>query len=186
MCLSTRTLETKVCAVSHASARAALDGRCACAWRACVRVPQLLAHGTISKAVDVYSFGVLLWQMYSGSRPWSGLTHAQIIFKVRRPARPPLPPATSYPPPAPSPHPTLPIACLLAARAPSADARPLSFSHVRPPQVVQERQRLHWGADALPVYRQLAEACMAYDPQARPGFAAVVETLDALRSSLME
>ncbi len=49
----------------------------------CVSSLQLLTNGTMSKAVDVYSFGVLLWQMYTGSRPWSGLTHAQIILKVK-------------------------------------------------------------------------------------------------------
>lgn len=30
--------------------------------------PELLEHGSISKAVDVYSFGVLLWQMLASSR----------------------------------------------------------------------------------------------------------------------
>lgn len=34
------------------------------------------------QAVDVYSFGVLLWQMYTSSRPWSGLTHSQILMLV--------------------------------------------------------------------------------------------------------
>lgn len=44
--------------------------------------PELVLHGTVSRAVDVYSFGVLLWQMYTGSRPWSGLTHSQIIMLI--------------------------------------------------------------------------------------------------------
>eukprot|EP00798_Chlamydomonas_sp_ICE-L_P002176 gene2176-12166_t len=44
--------------------------------------PETLISGVISKATDVYSFGVLMWQMYTMSRPWSGLSHAQIIMKV--------------------------------------------------------------------------------------------------------
>ena len=36
----------------------------------------------IPLALQVYSFGVLLWQMYTGSRPWSGLSHAQIVMQV--------------------------------------------------------------------------------------------------------
>mmetsp|Transcript_35206 Transcript_35206/g.78353 ORF Transcript_35206/g.78353 Transcript_35206/m.78353 type:complete len:865 (-) Transcript_35206:387-2981(-) len=44
--------------------------------------PETLVNGIVSKATDVYSYGVLLWQMYTGSRPWSGLTHAQIIMQV--------------------------------------------------------------------------------------------------------
>ncbi|GLC36181.1 hypothetical protein PLESTF_001471200 [Pleodorina starrii] len=44
--------------------------------------PELVLHGTVSRAVDVYSFGVLLWQMYTGSRPWAGLTHSQIIMLI--------------------------------------------------------------------------------------------------------
>ncbi|KAG1673547.1 hypothetical protein FOA52_003847 [Chlamydomonas sp. UWO 241] len=44
--------------------------------------PETLTKGSVSKATDVYSFGVLLWQMYTCSRPWSGLSHAQIIMMV--------------------------------------------------------------------------------------------------------
>eukprot|EP00798_Chlamydomonas_sp_ICE-L_P025632 gene25632-11290_t len=44
--------------------------------------PEALLQGTISKATDVYSFGVLMWQMYTCSRPWCGLTHAQIVMQV--------------------------------------------------------------------------------------------------------
>ncbi len=46
--------------------------------------PELVLNGTVSRAVDVYSFGVLLWQMYTGSRPWSGLTHSQIIMMISK------------------------------------------------------------------------------------------------------
>lgn len=49
--------------------------------------PETLMQGTVSKAVDVYSFGVLLWQMYTSSRPWSGLTHSQILMLVAQQVR---------------------------------------------------------------------------------------------------
>lgn len=32
------------------------------------QAPELLEHGVTSKAADVYSFGVLLWQMLASSR----------------------------------------------------------------------------------------------------------------------
>mmetsp|Transcript_19044 Transcript_19044/g.32598 ORF Transcript_19044/g.32598 Transcript_19044/m.32598 type:complete len:905 (+) Transcript_19044:39-2753(+) len=44
--------------------------------------PELLTDGLLTKATDVYSFGVLMWQMYTGSRPWSGMRHAQIMVKL--------------------------------------------------------------------------------------------------------
>lgn len=44
--------------------------------------PELLARGELSPAADVYAFGVCLWQMWTGARPWHGLTHAQIVRAV--------------------------------------------------------------------------------------------------------
>ena len=34
--------------------------------------PELLRDGQLSKAADVYAFGVLLWEMYVAERPWAG------------------------------------------------------------------------------------------------------------------
>ena len=34
--------------------------------------PELLTAGRLSKAADVYAFGVLCWECYTGRRPWEG------------------------------------------------------------------------------------------------------------------
>eukprot|EP00877_Chromochloris_zofingiensis_P005863 jgi/Chrzof1/152/Cz01g05090.t1_MAPK len=44
--------------------------------------PEVLLDGHISQAMDVYAFGVLLWEMCTGSRAWAGLHHAAIICQV--------------------------------------------------------------------------------------------------------
>ncbi|CAL5218507.1 g194 [Coccomyxa viridis] len=44
--------------------------------------PELLTTGRLSKSVDVYAFGVLLWEMCTGKRPWAGMMQMQIIFHV--------------------------------------------------------------------------------------------------------
>ncbi|GFR53121.1 hypothetical protein Agub_g15837 [Astrephomene gubernaculifera] len=44
--------------------------------------PELLIDGLLSKAADVYSFGVVVWEMFSGQRPFSGLTHGQILHAI--------------------------------------------------------------------------------------------------------
>lgn len=44
--------------------------------------PELLTTGKLSKATDVYAFGVTLWEMLTGQRPWAGLLQMQVIFHV--------------------------------------------------------------------------------------------------------
>ena len=44
--------------------------------------PHMKQALTLPLSSQIYSFGVLLWQMYTGSRPWSGLSHAQIVMQV--------------------------------------------------------------------------------------------------------
>lgn len=62
--VASQELMTKTCGtVSHQAQEALLDG-------------------IVSKAGDVYSYGVLLYEMYTGKRAWDGLSQAQVIFAV--------------------------------------------------------------------------------------------------------
>jgi serine/threonine protein kinase len=40
--------------------------------------PELLMKGVMSMAVDVYSWGVVAWEMFMGHRPYSGMSHSQV------------------------------------------------------------------------------------------------------------
>ncbi|KAL3144130.1 hypothetical protein ABBQ32_003920 [Trebouxia sp. C0010 RCD-2024] len=44
--------------------------------------PELMLEGSLSQAVDVYAFGVVLWEMYTAQRPWAGMRQAQIVHTV--------------------------------------------------------------------------------------------------------
>ena len=41
--------------------------------------PELLGRGLLSKATDVYSFGVILFELFSGSRAYPGMQAPQIM-----------------------------------------------------------------------------------------------------------
>ncbi|GFO30864.1 protein kinase [Plakobranchus ocellatus] len=53
--------------------------------------PELLVAGEITTKADVYSFGILLWEMYTREMPYAGSTVFQILEQVRRNKRPPVP-----------------------------------------------------------------------------------------------
>lgn len=44
--------------------------------------PELLLHGHASKASDVYAFGILLWELATGRRPYSGTPVGMLAHKV--------------------------------------------------------------------------------------------------------
>jgi serine/threonine protein kinase len=47
-------------------------------WGALAYLAPEAAKGTVGKAADVYSFGVMLWEMAAGVRPYLGLTTPQV------------------------------------------------------------------------------------------------------------
>jgi serine/threonine protein kinase len=44
--------------------------------------PEMISDGEVSQAIDVYAFGIVLWEMCSGMIPWAGVPDATIMFKV--------------------------------------------------------------------------------------------------------
>jgi len=44
--------------------------------------PERLMSDAVVKSVDVYSVGILLWQLMTRKRPFMGLTWAQVVFQV--------------------------------------------------------------------------------------------------------
>lgn len=40
---------------------------------------ELLKDGILGTFTDIYSFGVIMWELYMSQRPWAGLRHAQVI-----------------------------------------------------------------------------------------------------------
>ncbi|KAK9828701.1 hypothetical protein WJX72_001598 [[Myrmecia] bisecta] len=54
--------------------------------------PEVLLDGDISLAADVYSFGILMWALFTGTGPYIGLGIHQVIFKlIYQHARPDFP-----------------------------------------------------------------------------------------------
>lgn len=44
--------------------------------------PEVIIEGLVSRASDAYSFGVLLWEMYTGQEPWAHMRPTSIIQAV--------------------------------------------------------------------------------------------------------
>ncbi|GIL79160.1 hypothetical protein Vretimale_16703 [Volvox reticuliferus] len=58
--------------------------------------PEVMLEGRISKAADVYSFGILMWELFCGGDPFAGVPRAHIGHAItkegRRPKFPPFAP----------------------------------------------------------------------------------------------
>jgi serine/threonine protein kinase len=44
--------------------------------------PELIVDGALSKAGDVYAFGVCAWEVYAGRRAWEGLKPSEVLRRV--------------------------------------------------------------------------------------------------------
>ena len=66
-----------------------------------------------AQAADVYAFGVMLWEMFTSSRAWAGMMHAQVMCQIAIGARLAMPDGA---PPA--------FKLLLRVRRPSLGAEP--------------------------------------------------------------
>ncbi|GLC33295.1 hypothetical protein PLESTB_000349600 [Pleodorina starrii] len=57
--------------------------------------PEVLLHGQMSKAADVYAFGITLWEMFTGGLPYQGVPGALLGHLISREGkRPTFPPGT--------------------------------------------------------------------------------------------
>lgn len=46
--------------------------------------PEIMLQGRVSKAADVYAFGVMLWEMFSGARPFEGIPRALLGHQITK------------------------------------------------------------------------------------------------------
>jgi serine/threonine protein kinase len=44
--------------------------------------PELIAHARLTQLNDVYSFGIVMWQLYTGESPFANLTLGALFFAV--------------------------------------------------------------------------------------------------------
>lgn len=57
-----------------------------------MQAPETLLHGKISTASDVYAFGILLWELYTGGHAYKGVPRALLPHEIaKRGLRPSFP-----------------------------------------------------------------------------------------------
>jgi len=55
--------------------------------------PELLMDGRQSKAADVYAFGIVLWELFTGGQPFKGIQKVVLSYKIAKDGlRPEFPP----------------------------------------------------------------------------------------------
>ncbi|KAH3767572.1 serine/threonine protein kinase [Pelomyxa schiedti] len=59
--------------------------------------PEVLSSTNFSWQADVYSFGIILWEMLTGLHPWAGKPLLMIVNMVSQGARPDIPNTTGFP-----------------------------------------------------------------------------------------
>ncbi|KAF5831320.1 kinase-like domain-containing protein [Dunaliella salina] len=66
-----------------------------CGTASYVAPEALICNRKVTSSVDVYAFGILLWEMYTGARPYGSMKQQQIVEEVvMRGLRPRFPPGT--------------------------------------------------------------------------------------------
>ncbi|XP_013405886.2 probable serine/threonine-protein kinase drkD [Lingula anatina] len=68
---------------------ASTSAACNPAWMA----PELLSNHDVTTKADVYSYGIVLWEMLTRQIPYDGLSMYQVLERVRSNQRPSLPPS---------------------------------------------------------------------------------------------
>eukprot|EP00887_Chlorella_sp_A99_P005032 scaffold4.g5032.t1 len=58
--------------------------------------PELIADGVLTKAADVYAFGVILWEIYVGRRAWEGMKPTEVLKAVASHGKLEFPPQTPH------------------------------------------------------------------------------------------
>ncbi|GLI65794.1 hypothetical protein VaNZ11_009414 [Volvox africanus] len=100
--------------------------------------PEVMLEGRISKAADVYSFGILMWELFCGGEPFAGVPRAHIGHAITKEGRRP-----KFPPFAPRDYVALATRCW----DPDAALRP-SFEEVLT-ELVRLREEL--GGETMPL-----------------------------------
>ncbi|GIL61309.1 hypothetical protein Vafri_15698 [Volvox africanus] len=100
--------------------------------------PEVMLEGRISKAADVYSFGILMWELFCGGDPFAGVPRAHIGHAITKEGRRP-----KFPPFAPRDYVSLATRCW----DPDAALRP-SFEEVLT-ELVRLREDL--GGETMPL-----------------------------------